>query len=68
MCEDLIASLDPTPPLDLKIPHKIEHMSLFDLALTHSSISKMNYQKLEFLGDAVHRYFILHYVYENPHA
>ena len=39
--------------------------SLLDLALTHSSRSEKNYERLEFLGDSILDFLVGEYFYKN---
>jgi len=47
-----------------KLGHEPRDLALFELALTHSSIGKNSYERLEFLGDRVLGMVIAHALYE----
>ena len=47
-----------------KLGHEPRNIALFELALTHSSIGKNSYERLEFLGDRVLGMVIAHALYE----
>jgi ribonuclease-3 len=47
-----------------KLGHDPKDLSLFELALTHSSAGSTNYERLEFLGDRVLGMVIAHALYE----
>ncbi|MBQ7328138.1 MAG: ribonuclease III [Clostridia bacterium] len=48
-----------------KIGHKFEDKKLLTRALTHSSKSKDNYQRLEFLGDSILNFLVGEYLFKN---
>ena len=48
-----------------KIGHKFEDKKLLTRALTHSSKSKENYQRLEFLGDSILNFLVGEYLFKN---
>ena len=48
-----------------KIGYKFKDNSLFSLALTHSSKSENNYERLEFLGDSILDFLVGEYFYRN---
>ena len=46
--------------------HSFQNKNILKEALTHSSINnKINYERLEFLGDSIISFFISEYLYEN---
>ena len=45
--------------------YEFKNKSLLDLAFTHSSFSKTNNERLEFLGDSVLNLVITKYLFEN---
>ena len=47
------------------IDYEFKNKALLDLAFTHSSISKINNERLEFLGDSVLNLVITKYLFEN---
>lgn len=47
-----------------KLGHDAKDLSLFELALTHSSVGGASYERLEFLGDRVLGMVIAHALYE----
>ena len=47
-----------------KLDHDAKDVRLFELALTHSSIGRESYERLEFLGDRVLGLTIAHALYE----
>jgi ribonuclease-3 len=47
-----------------KLGHDPRNIHLFELALTHSSVSRESYERLEFLGDRVLGMVIAHALYE----
>ena len=47
-----------------KLGHDANDLSLFELALTHSSVGGASYERLEFLGDRVLGMVIAHALYE----
>jgi ribonuclease-3 len=47
-----------------QLEHKAKNLSLFEMALTHSSVRADNYERLEFLGDRVLGLVIAHWLYE----
>lgn len=47
-----------------KLEHSPKNLSLFELALTHSSVGKKSYERLEFLGDRVLGLVIARTLYE----
>jgi ribonuclease-3 len=47
-----------------KLGHEPKNLSLFDLALTHSSVRSDSYERLEFLGDRVLGLVIAHALYQ----
>ena len=50
-----------------KLGHEPKDLRLFELALTHASSGKDNYERLEFLGDRVLGHVIAHTLYDrNP--
>ena len=48
-----------------KLKSKFSDKELFDLALTHKSASKINNERLEFLGDAIINFYVAQKLYEN---
>jgi len=50
--------------LEEKTGHRPRDLALFDLALTHSSRSEENYERLEFLGDRVLGLAVAAWLYE----
>ena len=49
--------------LEAKLGHKPASLDLFERALTHSSLSEDNYERLEFLGDRVLGFTIADWLY-----
>ena len=49
----------------LIIDYEFKNKALLDLAFTHSSFSKINNERLEFLGDSVLNLVITKYLFEN---
>ena len=47
-----------------KLGHEPRDLDLFELALTHSSVTRKSYERLEFLGDRVLGMVIAHALYE----
>ena len=47
-----------------KLGHEARDLDLFELALTHSSVTRKSYERLEFLGDRVLGMVIAHALYE----
>lgn len=47
-----------------KLGHEPRDLQLFELAFTHSSVGRENYERLEFLGDRVLGMVIAHALYE----
>jgi ribonuclease-3 len=45
--------------------HTFKDLSLLETALTHSSFSKENYERLEFLGDSILDFVVGEYLYKN---
>lgn len=57
-------SQDVTAFVREKLGHQAKDVRLFELALTHSSIGRESYERLEFLGDRVLGLTIAHALYE----
>ena len=49
----------------VNIDYEFKNKALLDLAFTHSSFSKINNERLEFLGDSVLNLVITKYLFEN---
>lgn len=51
--------------IENKIGYKFSNRKLLTRALTHSSKSKENYQRLEFLGDSILNFLVGEYLFKN---
>lgn len=49
----------------MKIYYKFKDKKLFERALTHSSKSELNYERLEFLGDSILDFLVGEYFFKN---